>query len=272
LFFYRIQIYENSQNKQINIYENTLFYYNFNDFRLKNRLIKMECLYLEDFSIGDLTPTVPGQEQKHLKALRIKNGEEILVTNGKGLVALCRVSYDKNWNPSLEVKELYENYGEIKFNFSLWVCNLHHKDRLETIVEKATELGAVEVFIPICQYSQTNKIDLIRLNKIAVSAMKQSRRANLLKLTPIFDLNLKEEIFNKFKYIILLDENGEKPLNTRIEGDTLILVGPEGGFHQDELDQFGIIPNLQKWYLGPRRLRTETAAIKALSILTSMNE
>jgi 16S rRNA (uracil1498-N3)-methyltransferase len=232
----------------------------------------MECLYLPDFRENDFLPEISLEERKHLKALRIKENDEIMITNGIGLSAITKIHFDKNWNPYCEILEFIKDFGEIEFNFSLLVCNLHNKERMEIIVEKGSELGATELFIPVCNYSQTDKIDLQRLQKIAIVAMKQSKRSKLLKITPITPGSDYFDIFKSFKNVVLLDEQGNKPYSNPIYGDSIILVGPEGGFHHNELSKFDTLPNLSKWYLGKRRLRTETAALKALSIITSMNE
>jgi 16S rRNA (uracil1498-N3)-methyltransferase len=232
----------------------------------------MECLYLPEFNESHSSFQVPDEERKHLKALRIRNDEEIMVANGNGLVAFGKINYDDKWNAIFHAISKSEDYGELSSEFSLFVCNLHHKERLEFIVEKATELGAKKLYIPICKYSQTDKVDLNRYRKLAVTALKQSKRSRLLQIEIIEDNSKLNDLFNQYKNVLLLDENGENPLMNKLMGDTLILVGPEGGFQDKELDFFNSIPNLTKWNLGKRRLRTETAVLKALSILTTMNE
>lgn len=232
----------------------------------------MECLFLDYLEKNLTYLEINSDERKHLKALRIKENEEIMVSNGKGLMARTKLKFRNNWEPYLEILNYFEEFGEINYNISILVCNLLYRDRLEFIVEKATELGATEVYIAFCQYSQTSKVDIKRLEKKAISALKQSKRSRLLKISLINSKSEIDSLISGFQNVILLDENGDKPLSKYILGDSLILVGPEGGFHQNEITSFEQIPKLIKWYLGKRRLRTETAAIKALSILTSMNE
>lgn len=232
----------------------------------------MECLYTPDLKMNEYSVEISTEERKHLKALRVKENDEILLSNGLGLAAKCLIHFDKKWNPNCEILDFLPNYGEIENYFSLFVCNLHNKERMELLVEKATELGAAELFIPICFYSQSDKIEQLRLQKKAIAALKQSKRSKLLKITPLKKSENYYDIFKNFENIILLDEEGESPMKRIIRGNSLILVGPEGGFSRIEIDSFENYKGIVKWYLGKRRLRTETAALKALSIITSMNE
>jgi 16S rRNA (uracil1498-N3)-methyltransferase len=242
----------------------------------------MECLYFQNLVKNISAFSLDHDENKHLKVLRVKENETILVTNGKKLSAVCKVNYQTNWQALLTPIEFFENYSELPVQIDLLCCKISDKDRLEFLVEKSTELGVNHFYIVDCKYSQPSNININRLQSKALAAMKQSKRSVL----PEFSLNnnVLEISTNLIDYekIILLDENGIKPINI-FNGSIskehlvklLIVVGPEGGLHNDEIKQFEKLINIDKlikWNLGNRRLRTETAAIKALSILTNFVE
>jgi len=138
----------------------------------------MECLYCPVFDQSSKSISLASDELKHLKVLRLKDNEEVYISNGKGLLALAKVNY-KNNEPIICPIEYYPNYGELNYNISLAICQIQSRDRLDFLIEKAVELGVSEIIIVHCTYSQ--KINLIseRIIKKAIAALKQSHRSVL---------------------------------------------------------------------------------------------
>lgn len=227
----------------------------------------MECLYLPDVDTTTLSTSPEESERKHIRALRLKQNEEVMITNGKGICFFARINFENLHNPVLIIDKYIENYGEHSADIDILICNLSDKNRLEWIVEKSTELGVSKILIKNCKYSQNIKVDLTRLTNKAIAAIKQCKRACLPDIQ-IIDSNefLSKDLLNLYKSIILLDENGINPMQLPITSPILIIVGPEGGLHPAEIAFLEGIQSLIKWRLGNRRLRAETAIISALSI------
>jgi len=227
----------------------------------------MECLYLPETDLTTRTIVPNESEQKHIKALRLKQDEKIMITNGRGYCFIACVNYDKSYNPTLEVEMALENYGEEDCSIDILICNIADKNRLEWAVEKSTELGVSQIFLKNCYYSQIKKIDLNRLTNKAISAIKQCKRSKLPKINILESKDfLPEEFVAKYQKIVVLDENGRTPIEEQIASPILLVVGPEGGLHSKELLDLNNISKIVKWKIGKRRLRTETAIVAAISI------
>lgn len=229
----------------------------------------MECLYSPDLQQSNSSVILSKDEEKHLRVLRLKDNEEIYLSNGKGLFALAKVNIQNN-TPIITPKVFYENFGELNHKITVAICQIQSRERMEFLLEKAVELGVVEIIIVHCDYSQKFNISVDRLKNKAIAALKQSHRSILPQIK--FEKSIQSLISNLNTNIIpiLLDENGDSPLEENINEDAIIFVGCEGGFSQNELEAFTNIKNLRRWNLGNRRLRAETAAIKAISILSAM--
>ena len=228
----------------------------------------MECLYLPEFDESCETLKIYGEKLKHLRALRLKINDKILLTNGIGYSALSTVIDNIKSNFILKVIEKYISLNEPQNKFSLAIGILDNKDRFEFALEKSVELGISNFFPIISDYTQKSKINNDRLKLKAIAALEQSKRSYLTNINEPqkLDTFLKNNYLN-FKNIILCDEFGDKPINTKIDFPCLILVGPEGGFSQKEIEFIKSYNNITLWNLGKTRLRAETAAIAACSAL-----
>jgi 16S rRNA (uracil1498-N3)-methyltransferase len=144
---------------------------------------------------------------------------------------------------------------------------------MEWFVEKATEIGIDTITFLKCRHSERNHIKLQRLNKIAISAMKQSQKAVLPSINEMIDF--KEFISLSAKGIKMIAhclETGKQAIRTIYtpDNDALILIGPEGDFCHDEINAAlaaGFVPVS----LGESRLRTETAALVACYSIHFLN-
>lgn len=219
---------------------------------------------------------LPQDESSHCsKVLRKKEGDIILITDGKGnffaskiidphpkhcLVEIINTEViDKNWS----------NYIHIAF------APTKNIDRLEWFAEKATEIGIDELSPILCRYSERKEIKIPRIEKILISAMKQSQKALLPKLNEMssFSQFIKQP-FDGYKFIAhCYNDNTKKNLKEiyKRNKNVLILIGPEGDFSEQEVDmakRYGF----ESISLGNSRLRSETAAFVACNIIQIINQ
>lgn len=215
----------------------------------------------------ETTLTLPEEESQHaVRVLRLKEGDEVEVVDGKGILFRCRISLAHNKKCGVEIVEKLELAPHWGNKIVMCVAPTKNLDRIEWLAEKCTEMG-MDKLIPVrCRYSERKELKIERLQKILVSAMKQSLKAVLPQLdemTPVKDVI--EVPFDGQKFICYCDDEVERKLLAQEycpDVDTLILIGPEGDFSKEEVDlalKNGFIPVS----LGDSRLRTETAAVAA---------
>lgn len=217
---------------------------------------------------------LPSEEAQHcIKVLRKKEGDEVLLTDGKGNFYDAEIVQA---NPKHCIVNIVKSVPQKKnwnFNLQIAFAPTKNMDRVEWFAEKATEIG-IDRFSPIlCQYSERKEIKLQRIEKILVSAMKQSQKALLPQLDEIqsFSQLIKQE-FNGSKFIAHCYPQ-DKPILKEVykKGeDALILIGPEGDFSEKEVED-AIRSGFQPISLGESRLRTETAALAACHAVHVLN-
>lgn len=238
----------------------------------------MECIYLPELNIDNKYYQINSTEAHHLKVLRLQSAEQVLITSGKGISALATIVRNSKNDFSVNIKEYYFNKGEINFKIGLAIGILDNKDRFEFAIEKSTELGVSDIFPLITDYSQQTKINKERLITKTINVIKQCKRSILPTIhNPITTLELlndnekKLDCYNlslNFDRIILGDEYGIVPeKETHKISNSIIFIGSEGGFSKKELDVFDE-KKVIKWNFGNRRLRTETAAITGIILLS----
>lgn len=218
---------------------------------------------------------LPEEEAQHCsRVLRLGTGDEITLTDGKGYFYQAEITAASN-------KRCVVSIRETVFQEPLWPCHLHiamaptkNMDRNEWFAEKATEIGFDELTFLNCRYSERKVIKNERIEKILISAIKQSLKARLPKLNGMMDFDkFIAQDFKGQKFIAHCYE-GEKPLlkNVLKAGeDALVLIGPEGDFSEEEVRKAierGFVPIS----LGKSRLRTETAALVACHTLNLLNQ
>lgn len=218
---------------------------------------------------------LPEEEAQHCtRVLRLNIGDEITLTDGKGYFYRAEITVATNKRCLVTIKET-------TFQQPLWPCHLHiamaptkNMDRIEWFAEKATEIGFDELSFLNCRFSERKIVKTERIEKILVSAIKQSLKARLPKLNAMtaFDKFIAQD-FGGQKFIAHCYE-GEKPLLKDIlkpGEDALVLIGPEGDFSEEEVKKAvgqGFVPIS----LGKSRLRTETAALVACHTLNQLNQ
>lgn len=220
-------------------------------------------------------PWLPTEESYHcIKVLRKQVGDKIFVTDGQGHFFDAEIT---EANPKQCIVDIINTINSPKYwDFYLQIAFAPTKniDRTEWFAEKATEIG-IDKFSPLlCRFSERKEIKKPRLEKILVSAMKQSQKANLPEFGDMVSFSefIKKD-FSGQKFIAHCYE-GEKPLlSTAYEkgSDVLILIGPEGDFNPEEV-KMAIDNGFEPISLGTARLRTETAALVAANTIQILNQ
>jgi 16S rRNA (uracil1498-N3)-methyltransferase len=215
-----------------------------------------------------------GEEAHHsIKVLRKKAGDEIIGIDGHGRMLLCKVKSLGKDLVEMQVIEKQEEWGEHAFQIHLLISPLHKPDRFEWLVEKAVELGVTDIVPYIGKHTVKTGLRIDRMERIMVAAMKQSMRSRLPRLHE--PAHLSEAIAaSKADWQLVAHADLGQPISTHIsamEGaaSACILIGPEGDFAAEELDealQSGFLPVS----LGQNRLRSETAAIHLLGLVKNI--
>ncbi len=216
------------------------------------------------------TLALPEEEARHCtRVLRMHEGDVIEVVDGAGGLFQCRITLAHDKHCNVEVLSQVTQSPHWGHDIVLAIAPTKNLDRIEWVVEKATEMGIDRIVPLLCCNSERKVLKTERLHKIAVSAMKQSLKASLPvidELTP-FDRFVSQP-FDGNCFIAYCD-----PMLPRSERKvfaqqyvphehTLVLIGPEGDFSPEEVQQ-ALAAGFMPVSLGESRLRTETAAIVA---------
>ncbi|WP_298927315.1 16S rRNA (uracil(1498)-N(3))-methyltransferase [uncultured Allomuricauda sp.] len=213
------------------------------------------------------------EESKHiLKVLRKKEGDILHITNGKGYLFQAEILTADLRKCKAQIISTEKSIPK-RYSLHLAVAPTKMNDRYEWFLEKATEIGVDEITPIICEHSERKTVKLERMERVLQSAMKQSLQTHLPKLNPAISY---KEFMNQemsgLKFIAHCDEGEKMELKRRVaaDKDLVILIGPEGDFSKNEINQAynkGFVPVS----LGNNRLRTETAAIVACTTVSIIN-
>jgi 16S rRNA (uracil1498-N3)-methyltransferase len=228
------------------------------------------------------TPEISGNgyvldetESKHaVKVLRLNRGDKITLVDGRGGFFTAEIADPNPKRCSVQVISSTLNYGLTNFEVHIAIAPTKNIERMEWFLEKATEIGVTRVTPLLCRYSERKEIKHDRLEKVMVSAMKQSLKAYLPKLDELTKFNeLINQPFSGQKFIAHCDDQHRDLLRNLVEPnrDYLILIGPEGDFSSEEIEmamQAGFLPVS----LGNSRLRTETAGVVACHTFNLLNQ
>lgn len=218
---------------------------------------------------------LPDEEAAHaVRVLRLQPGDRITLTDGKGCFYDAEISTATNKKCLVNILNKTEQKPYWKGYIHLAMAPTKNIDRTEWFAEKATEIGIDEISLLKCRYSERKVVKEERIEKILVSAMKQSLKARLPKLNPLQD-------FEKFicqpfsgQKFIAHCYPGEKLLLKEVvqPGEPcLVLIGPEGDFSEEEV-KLAEERGFKAISLGESRLRTETAALVATHIMNLINQ
>ncbi len=211
------------------------------------------------------------EESKHCRVLRIKAGDFVYLTDGKGNMFKAIVSDNSTGIYHLKIVEHFTDFHKKPYRLHIGIAPTKHTDRFEWFLEKATELGICEFTPLLCEHSEKTHLKYERLEKVLVSALKQSFSAYLPKLN--YMVNFSDFVNSAFdqKFIAVCTENLPHLSSVCKPGrQTTILIGPEGDFSENEI-MLAQKNNFIPITLGKNRLRTETAGIFACSVVNIIN-
>lgn len=224
---------------------------------------------------GNNLVSLNDEEAAHLKVMRLRQGESVLLTDGVGNFA--KASLEES-GPKRGVLSIYDVISVPHADHYIHIAVAPTKNiaRFEWFLEKATEMGIDEITPFYSEHSERVNLRTDRLNKVIISAMKQSLKAYMPKLNEAVSLRnfLNRNTVNDNAFIAWLDRNNEqRHLKTvcKLNKPATVLIGPEGDFSEEEVNlakEKGFIPVS----LGSSRLRTETAALAACFIVNLVNE
>jgi 16S rRNA (uracil1498-N3)-methyltransferase len=219
---------------------------------------------------------LPKEESKHaVKVLRLHEGGLLAITNGIGDIFTAKITFANQKKCEVKIVET-EHFERNKFKIHIAVAPTKLNDRYEWMLEKMTEMGVDEITPIICQRSERKVLKLDRMERIIISAVKQSWKA----YKPIINEPIKYSDFIKssnFDQLFIAHCNGgcgsDVHLKTMASSNKSIgvLIGPEGDFTEMEV-ALATENNWVKTGLGSARLRTETAALVACFTLNLINE
>ncbi|MBO4519565.1 MAG: 16S rRNA (uracil(1498)-N(3))-methyltransferase [Paludibacteraceae bacterium] len=225
--------------------------------------------------------TLSEEESAHcVRVLRYSVGDEILITDGKGTTYTARITNPHPKHCDFEILSREKQEPHHAFHLHIAVAPTKNIERMEWAIEKCVEIGVDEITPLLCRFSERKQLRTDRLEKIILSAAKQSLTPYLPvlhELTPYDEFlqmtNHQLPITNEQRFIAHCYKDEKRLLKDEIEQgrDVLVLIGPEGDFSEKEVADAlatGFIPVS----LGNSRLRTETAAVVACHTAVLLNE
>lgn len=239
----------------------------------------MNQFFVEEFQVHGSEIIIEGTDVNHIKnVLRMKPGEEIMVSNGTDKHYICSIMTISGEQVTAKIVDIDTNSTELPVKLYLFQ-GLPKADKMELIIQKSVELGATEI-IPVAMKRCVVKLDgkkekskLTRWQGIAESAAKQSKRMVIPKISNV--MNFKEAVayaksldYNIIPYEFANGMEKSKQIVKEIGQykSVGIFIGPEGGFDEAEI-AYAKENDMQIISLGKRILRTETAGLTALSII-----
>lgn len=227
---------------------------------------------------------LPAEESAHCaRVLRKQPGDEIAVVDGRGKRHMCRITAISRKGVSVEVISTEEVAGHWGAPVTLAIAPTKNADRMEWLVEKAVEMGIDRIVLLECEHSERRRMRTDRLEKIMVSAMKQSLKAVMPELagTVPFSSFIRETGSEHGLHFIAHCE-ADKPRELLCavmarhgrelrEMPVTILIGPEGDFSPAEIE-CALNASYRPVSLGDSRLRTETAALFSVASVHALRQ
>lgn len=214
---------------------------------------------------GTIFPEVKidDEEQQHIvKVLRMKEGEEIFITDGKGNLVKGNLIFEGK-KVNLNITEIKKDLPDFSIKLHIAIAPTKNIDRIEFFIEKAVEMGISEITFLQTEKSERKNLNLEKLKKQSIAASKQSLRFHFPKLN---DLTKFSEFISRINpetsFVAHCNEKLERTQLKEIQpnSEIIFLVGPEGDFSEKEIQQLSE-KGIKAVSLGNQRLRTETAGI-----------
>ena len=222
-------------------------------------------------------PVLPEGESVHCsRVLRMKEGEEIVVTDGKGHRFLCEIEQSHPVHTKVRIKEKKIEQDGRNYRLILAVAPTKNSDRMEWMVEKAVEVGVDKIVLLKCARSERKALRPDRLLKVMISAMKQSLSTVLPQLEEVTD-------FKKFVEATAINSqrffgycSAEYPRKEFVKeckpgGEVIVMIGPEGDFTPEEV-RLAVANGFEPVSFGEKRLRTETAGVFTVCAVNVINQ
>ena len=223
---------------------------------------------------------LPATEAMHaLRVLRLKSGDEMFLMDGVGNYYRAVVTIAATHNCYYDIVECLPQTPQWQGHIHLAIAPTKMLDRIEWLIEKATEVGVDEISFFHSKFSERKLLKTARLEKIAIAAIKQSHKAwkpvihEIVSFkdfiaSPVEGRKFIAHCYEEIPRISLFDELQS---NTVVADPITVMVGPEGDFSIDEVKQ-AIAAGYQSVHLGNSRLRTETAGLMAVTMMQLSKE
>lgn len=221
------------------------------------------------------TYSLDEEESGHcVRVLRYTRGDEILLTNGQGMTYTAVITNPHPKHCEFEVRTAEKQSKHHSNYIHIAIAPTKNVERIEWFVEKCTEIGVDEITPLLCRFSERKQLRIDRLQKIILSAAKQSLTPYLPKLNEMTDCTefirgTEEET----RFIAHCYKEDKRDLRNEIKPgkSVVVMIGPEGDFSEQEIAE-ALQHNFVPVSLGDSRLRTETAGIVACHICNLFNE
>lgn len=239
-------------------------------------LKKLSRLYISETSLHKGAEIELNKDQTHYlkNVMRRNEGDFIRFFNGRDGEWLAEISRFKKNQCFLVLKE---KLAEQKKSSDVWaVASVVKKDALDLMVEKSCELGASEFFPIRCDNTVVHKINRERLQLISIEAAEQSERLDVMAVSEVLAIAKLIDSNKERKFVVCLERAMSFPLmkvfKQNKESDLAVVVGPEGGFSEAEVQILSMKTNVVFASLGDNILRAETALIAALAVLNAVSD
>ena len=217
------------------------------------------------------------EESKHaVRVLRLVAGDRVYLVDGRGGWYTAEILDPHPKRTTLVISQVLQEYGKLDYHLHIAVAPTKNIDRIEWFLEKATEIGVHEITPIITEHSERKEVKIDRLNKVVVSAMKQSLKAYVPTINPAISLNqffkTQNENTQDVRCIAHCVDSEKQYLADLCKpaGNYVILIGPEGDFAEKEIAQ-ALELGFHPVSLGTSRLRTETAALASCLEIALLN-
>ena len=233
----------------------------------------MELFFSKDID-GNICRLDQDESGHCIKVLRHRSGDEISVIDGCGTLYRCRITTDSPKGVEAMVISSEESWGTHPYRLHLAVCPTKNNDRYEWFAEKACEIGFDELSPVIGEHSERRVLKTARVEKVLISAAKQSLKAVVpavnepVSVKEFIEAHKEDCALRLIAYCFEDERVPRRSIKEVLDGaeekEIIVMIGPEGDFSKTEAEMAlaaGFIPV----HLGTSRLRTETAALTAAS-------
>lgn len=238
----------------------------------------MEIFWTEDIAGGICR--LGEEESAHcVRVLRHRAGDRINIIDGHGTMYECTMVADSPKGAEARIEQAHQNWGVHPYDLTMAVCPTKNIDRYEWFAEKATEFGVDRIVPVIGEHSERKILKPERMNRILLSATKQSLKASIPELsdtTSVREFIESSAGTEALKLIAYCFEDGQERTSIRevLEKndakEVIVLIGPEGDFSREEADA-AVAAGYVPVHIGESRLRTETAALASVSMVYYRN-